>query len=90
MTYDIWLKDNQNCLMKRLISVDRNQSEMLITQLALCDDFSVLKLSVENVTVKKILPLKKETNIVENIANKQPKHDVVLASLLLTLNKFKF
>lgn len=47
MTYDIWLKDNQNCLMKRLISVDRNQSEMLITQLALCDDFSVLKLSVE-------------------------------------------
>ena len=59
MTYNIWLKDNQNCLMKRLISVDRNQSEMLITQLALRDDCSVLKLSVEKCDSQKYFATEK-------------------------------
>ena len=44
---DIWLNDNQNCLRKRLISVDGNHSEMLTTQLALGDDFNLLKLPVK-------------------------------------------
>ena len=74
--------------MKRLISADRNQSEMLTTQLALCDYFSVFKLPVEKCDSQKDFATEKETNIVENIANKQPKYDVVLVSLLLTLNKF--
>ena len=45
--------------MKRLISVDRNQSEMLITQIALRDDFSVLKLSVEKCDSQKYFATEK-------------------------------
>ena len=61
--YNILFKNNQNCLVKYLTLVDGNRSEMLTTQLAQCDHFNLLKLSIKNVTFEKVLLIQQETSL---------------------------